>query len=267
MLLNAILYMTLGIFSGTLAGFFGIGGGVILVPALIFFLKLSGDIPREIFMHMVLGTSLACIFITALNSVWSHHKKKNIKWNIFNKLFIGIAIGAIAGGQSANLLSSHTLKIIFAIFLTFIFIKMCFQMKPRPQGYQPHFLLYTLVGSGIGFKSSILGIGGGAISIPFLNWTGLKMKKAVGISASIGLPISFFGSLTYIYNGFSYPNLPEYSLGYVYLPAFLGIVSTSSIFARLGVRLSHHVSQEKLRKSFLVLLLVIILKTYYGIFY
>lgn len=266
MLLLIFIYIFLGVIAGTLAGLFGIGGGVILVPALVFCFELL-HIPQDVLMHLALGTSLSCIFITGLNSAWTHQKKKNIDWNVFYKLLWGIIIGTILGGRVASYLSSETLEIIFAIFLTFVLVKMSFKPKEEHIERKVPLLLYWVVGGFIGFKSAILGVGGGTISIPFLTWTGKEMKKAVGVSASIGLPISLFGSLAYIYNGHGNIHLPTYSVGYIYLPAFFGIVSTSSLFARIGARMSHSVSQTKLRYLFLTFLGLTVLRTYYGIFF
>lgn len=265
MLSSIIIYLLIGVLGGSLAGFFGIGGGIILVPALLAsfkYLKFSPDIR----MHLVLGTSLACIFITALNSVWAHQKNKNIKWSIFNKLFMGIFGGTLLGAQVADKLSSSMLEVFFAIFLTFVFFKMCLKEKPKKGTQQVHNFLYWLMGILIGFKSAILGVGGGTLSIPFLIWSGENIKKAVGISASIGLPIAFFGCLSYAYNGYGKEGLPNHSFGYIYLPAFFSIISTSAIFAQIGAKLSHRISHEKLRYLFLTFLFIVLVKTYYGVF-
>ncbi|MGK0367640.1 MAG: putative membrane protein YfcA, partial [Thermoproteota archaeon] len=117
-----------------------------------------------------------------------------------------------------------------------------------------------------GIKSSILGIGGGTITVPFLSWSGLNMKKAVGISAAVGIPIAIFGAGTYMFKGLNNPLLPEYSLGYIYLPAFFGIITTSSIFSKMGTKLSQKIPQDKLYRYFALFILIMLLKTYYSLF-
>lgn len=260
--MTLIAYLLLGLISGTLAGFFGIGGGVILVPTLLLCFKFL-NFNNDIIMHMALGTSLSCILFNSLNSTFAHHKNNNVDWHIFFKLLPGIIIGVILGALLSDSLSSRSLEIIFAIFLTAVLIKMSFKLPSNPEQKHINLLTYIVTGSIIGFKSAILGIGGGTISIPFLVWTGKKMKKAVGVSASIGFPISLFGTLSYIYNGFHQQNLPQYSLGYIYLPAFISIALLSTFSTRLGVKLAHSVSQERIRVLFVIFLLVITTKTYY----
>lgn len=259
MFIIIVVSLLLGIFSGTLAGFFGIGGGIILVPFLTLcftYLKL----PNEIIMHMSIGTSLACILVTAMSSVYTHHKNQNVDWAIFNKLLIGIIIGTALGTISASKLSSHHLELFFTVFLFLIFLKMLFQSNSQKSLKNIHTIIYWFVGSLIGFKSAILGVGGGTISIPFLTWSGLQISRAVGISASIGLPIALVGSLSNIYLGLGVKELPPYSLGYIYLPVFCGIIMTSSFFARFGAMLSQKVSQKTTRILFLIFLGLICMK-------
>ncbi len=266
-MLFIIGYLVLGIFVGFLSGIFGIGGGVVLVPILVLVLETIGTNP-EVVMHLALGTSLSCIFVNSLNAVATHRKNNNLDTQIFKKLIIGIIPGSILGSFIAGILSSHTLEVIFAIFLTFVIINMGLKSLKRKEQEKRNLpiLLYAFVGLVIGMKSAILGVGGGTISIPFLTWTGEKMKKAVGVSASIGLPISFFGMLTYIFNGLGNRDLPAYSLGYVFVPAFLGIACTSWYFARLGANISNNISHKKLTWAFIVFLIVITAKAYIQLF-
>ena len=254
-----------GILAGTLAGIFGVGGGVVFVPALMFCFELI-KVPDEIFMHMVIGTSLSCIFVTTMNSSYSHYKRKNIDWKIFQKLAVGVLVGVFLGSMVASFLSSQTLKLLFATFLMLITVKMWTGFKVEPQSRKIHIIWYWIVGTIIGFKSAILGIGGGTISVPFINWTGKKMKEAVGVSASLGVIISSIGTVTYIYSGYGNTLLPEYSFGYIYLPAFLGITSMSSIFAHVGAKLSDSLPQKKLYKAFAIFMAMIMVKTFYGVF-
>lgn len=258
-----LIYMVLGIFAGTLSGLFGIGGGIIIVPTLIFCFKLM-SLPNELVMHMALGTSLATIFVTALSSVYSHHKKNNVDWALVFRICFGVIIGTAFGAYLADGLSAKALSIIFAIYISLISLKMWIGFNVNGDKKKISNLLNFGVGLIIGFKSALLGIGGGTISIPFLTWSGRSMRQAVGASAALGIPIAFVGSLSYALNGLDNEVLPPHSFGYIYLPAFVGIILTSSFFARLGAALSHRLPQEKMRKGFAFFLMIVAIKTIFS---
>lgn len=255
-----LIYLVLGAIAGTLSGLFGIGGGIVIVPTLIFCFKLM-SFPNEIIMHMALGTSLATIFITALSSVYAHHKKGNVDWNLVSKIGVGVIVGTSFGAYVASGLNGKILSIIFAIYITLISLKMWLGFNLEGQEKNISLWPNIIVGLIIGFKSALLGIGGGTISIPFLTWCGKKMKYAVGASAALGLPIALVGGLSYVLNGLGQELLPKDSLGYVYLPAFFGIILTSSIFAKVGATLSQKLPQEKMRKGYALFLMVVAIKT------
>ena len=256
-----LIYIGLGVFAGLLSGIFGIGGGFVIVPTLLFCFKLLGFPPEHI-MHMAIGTSLSIILVTVTNSMYAHHLNKNIYWRITKKMFFAIVVGAMGGGFVSKDLAAKTLEIIFSVYVSLVSIKMLMDVKVERYLKPTKDFQYWIVGFIIGFKSTILGIGGGTISIPFLTWRGLPMKKAVGISASLGIPIALAGVASYIYNGMKLTNLPEYSMGYVYLPALIGVVLTSSFFARIGAKLSHNLDQQKLKKAFALFLMLIALKIF-----
>ncbi|PIP94687.1 MAG: hypothetical protein COW00_09245 [Bdellovibrio sp. CG12_big_fil_rev_8_21_14_0_65_39_13] len=259
MLLQLLIYLLLGTVAGTIAGLFGIGGGLIIVPILHYsFVKLG--FPKELIMHMALGTSLSTIFVTGMSSVYSHNKLGSIDWVVFKKLLGGVIIGTFIGGRLTGIISGKSLEILFIVYVCVVALKTWIDAHVHPQSKPTSMLIFNLFGFIIGFKSSLLGIGGGTISIPFLTWRGFSMKKSVGISATLGLPIALVGSASYIYNGLSIGNLPEYSVGYIYLPALIGITSVSSLFARFGAKLSHKFPQDKMRKGFALLLVAIAIK-------
>ncbi len=265
MLTIILISLVAGSLAGLIAGMFGLGGGVVFVPTIMFILDFI-HVPSSIYMHMVLGTSLSCIVITTTNSSWSNYRRDNINWTDFKKLVFGLVLGVIIGGVIANHLSSLTLKIFFALFLTFITVKMWMGLKVEVKPRSIADFWYWLAGFVIGIKSSILGIGGGTISVPFLNWTGRSMKQAVGVSALLGVVISTIGSATYIYSGLHINNLPQYSFGYLYLPAWGGISLMSSIFSHVGVRLASRIDNLLLRKLFAILLLFVLAKTYWSVY-
>ncbi|EQC45730.1 sulfite exporter TauE/SafE family protein [Bacteriovorax sp. Seq25_V] len=257
-----LIYIGLGIFAGTLSGIFGIGGGLVIVPTLLFCFKIL-NFPEEYAMHMAVGTSLSIILVTVANSMYGHHKNSNVDWSIVKKIFISIVIGAFVGSFVSKDLAADTLEVIFSIYVVVVSLKMFSDIKVERELKPTSMTLYSVVGFIIGFKSALLGIGGGTISIPFLTWRGQPMKKAVGVSAALGIPIALSGSASYILNGYGNPNLPEYSLGYVYLPALVGVVLTSSYFARVGAKISHRLPQAQMKKGFAIFLMIVAIKMIY----
>jgi hypothetical protein len=210
------------------------------------------------------GTSLAIILVTVTNSMYGHHLNKNVNWNVTKLMLIPMVIGTIIGSSLSKDLSTKVLEIIFSVYVFIVCIKMFMDVKVEKQLKPINKLLYRGVGLIIGFKSSILGIGGGTISIPFLTWRGHSMKKAVGTSASLGIPIAVAGAGSYIYNGLSVQGLPEYSIGFVYLPAVLGVVLTSSFFARVGARISQRFPQKRIKLTFAIFLLIVAIKMFWN---
>ncbi len=258
-----LIYIGLGIFAGMLSGIFGIGGGLVIVPTLLFCFKFLG-FPEAHVMHLTIGTSLSIILVTVSNSTYGHYLNKNIEWSIVKKFLGPLIVGAIAGSFVSKDIAANTLELIFSLYVVLVSIKMFTDIKVERELKETSSVLYGLVGLIIGFKSTILGIGGGTISIPFLSWRGLPMKKAVGISASLGVPIAIAGTASYIYNGLGINGLPEYSLGFVYLPALGGVVITSSFFARLGARISHKLPQQRMKRGFSLFLMIVAVKMISG---
>ncbi len=254
-----LIYLLLGVFAGTLSGLFGIGGGLVIVPTLLFCFKFLG-FSAENAIHMAIGTSLSIIVITASNSIYSHNKRGSIDWKVVKRILIPLIIGTYAGGLVSSKLSANFLEIVFSVYVVLVSIKMFLDVKVDKAQKETSTLLYSIVGSIIGFKSAILGIGGGTISIPFLSWRGFPMKKAVGVSAALGLPISIVGTTSYIISGLKVSGLPEQSLGYIYLPAFFGVILTSSFSAHFGAKLSHKLPQDKMKKGFAIFLSIVAVK-------
>lgn len=241
------LFAILGIFAGLIAGMFGVGGGIITVPFFVaFFIQFGFE--EEIIIHMAVGTSLGCIVFTGISSAYAHSKKNAISYNFLKPLASGIVIGAFLGALFAVQLNGNLLKTIIGIFALLIAIQMSvskdIKLKPRNQtNKEPYF-----VGSGIGFLSSILGIGGGIFSVPYLKASGLPMTSSVGTSAACGIPIAFFGALGYLISGVDNILIPPFALGYIYLPAVIGISLTSILAAKYGANIAHHVSEKMLKR-------------------
>lgn len=255
-MLTLLMYVVLGAAAGTLAGLFGIGGGLIIVPVLVFSFTAQGIAP-EVLTHLAVGTSLATIVVTSISSVKAHHSRQAVRWDWFSGIAIGIVFGTAVGVKTAGMMSGDLLQKVIGVFAIVIAFQMGLGLKPKPGRTIPG--KPGLIGAGgiIGWASAIFGIGGGSLTVPFLSWCNAKMQNAVATSAAVGLPIAVVGALVNIEEGWGHPQLPEYATGYVYWPAFIGIISTSVIFARFGAKLAHVLPPQTLKRIFAVMLLVI----------
>lgn len=251
-----ILYLVLGAAAGVLAGLFGVGGGLIIVPALVFSFTAQA-ISTEVLTHLAVGTSLATIVFTSINSIIAHNKKGAVRWQLFKWLALGILGGTALGAVTASYIQGPTLQKIIGVFAICIAIQMALDLKPKASGKEPSHGLLTGTGGIIGWASAIFGIGGGSLTVPFLVWRNVPMQQAVATSAACGLPIAIAGAFMFAATGWNNPSLPEWSLGFIYLPALLGIALTSMFFARIGAQLAHRLSPVLLKRLFAVFLLCV----------
>ncbi|MBU2953992.1 sulfite exporter TauE/SafE family protein [Marinobacter sp. F3R08] len=249
-------YLALGALAGTLAGLLGIGGGLIIVPVLIFTFGLQGINP-EIIPHLAVGTSLATIVFTSVSSIRSHHKHRAVRWDLFRPMTLGIVAGALIGAWTASLLSGRALELVIGVFVMLVGLKMFFEVVPEPGRDVPGSAGLGVAGGGIGWVSAIFGIGGGTLTVPFLSWCNVRMQQAVGTSAACGLPIAVAGALGNIWTGWQDPALPELSAGFIYLPALIGIILTSVLFACVGANLAHRLNARLLKRTFSIMLLLV----------
>lgn len=252
-------YLLLGSLAGLTAGVFGVGGGIIIVPALIFTFAYLG-FPIEVATHVAVGTSLASIIFTSLASVFGHHKKKSVNWPLAINLSIGMLFGGLLGAFFAHFLPGATLQKIFAVYSFLVAIQMWFSWSPKANWQLPNRLGSSVLGIIIGTISGVFGIAGGSLVVPVLTAYKVKITEAIATSAVTGFPVAVSGAIGYIVMGWKQGELPEYSIGYVYLPALIGIITTSTIFAKLGASLAHNLDPKKITKAFSILLLVIAVK-------
>lgn len=251
-----LIYLALGAVAGIFAGLMGIGGGLVIVPMLVFCFTGLG-FSHEHIMHIALGTSLASIIFTSISSFMAHHRRGAVRWDIVRAIAPGIVTGTLLGAYIAAMLSTVMLKVCFGMFLYYVAIQMLLDRKPKASRQIPGFAGMFATGNVIGIVSSLLGIGGGTLSVPFLVWCNIAVHHAIGTAAAIGLPIALAGSAGYILTGLDVSGLPPYSLGYIYFPALIGIVSASMLTAPLGARLAHWLPVAKLKRIFAVLLLIV----------
>ncbi len=243
--------LLLGAFSGFIAGLLGVGGGLIIVPALLYL--LSGDIAQASLMHTAIGTALAAIVFTSLSSVWAHHQHGAIHWQTFKKLTPTILLGAFSGAFLAKNLSFDFLRIFFAIFEITVALIMWFGISASSHIDQLNKSIWLIAGYIIGLVSAIVGIGGGTMTTPFLVYNQVSIKNAIATSAAVGMPIAIAGSIGFVLAGSDVQSATG-GLGFVHIDALLSIAIASVLFAPLGAKVTHGVDGKKLKKFFALFL-------------
>ncbi len=253
-----ILYVTIGLLAGFLAGLLGIGGGTILVPGLLAIFS-HANIPNYLQMHMATSTALTSIIFTSLIAVYHQQRSFSINWFLFRQLVPGMVVGIIMGALLALLLSTQTLKLLFSLFLFSVAFKLYFHRSPTIK--KEIIVLNTFkkwsIGFFIGIISGLLGIGGGAISVPVFLRLGLSTHHAIATSSACVLLLAILGAITFTITGLHANNLPSGSLGFVYWPAVLGISIGSVLFVPLGTGLGKRIAGNILRRFFAFFLFVL----------
>lgn len=255
--IQMIVFLLLaGSIAGFLAGLFGIGGGIIVIPVTLWVLN-SQQIESEYIQHMAVATSLLVMVFTTAVSAWGHYRKKAINWSVFRNMAPGIIIGSIIGSLLASYISSKGLQIAFIVFAYSIAIKTIIGFKPGSSWHLPKPIGIFGIGSVIGSLSGLLGIGGGVFNVPFLLACKEPIKKAVGTSAALSWSIALFGAISYTYSGLQVDDLPSGTFGFSYLPVAATLIITTTLFAPLGVKISHKISSKILQIVFGILLLIV----------
>lgn len=249
-------YVIIGIAAGASAGLFGVGGGIIVVPALAIILHILQASPATL-MHLAVGTSLAVIVVTSLSSMLEHHRHGAVLWPVVLKFSPAIIIGTITGAALASKLASDYLKIIFGIIEILIALQLFFNFKPQAERRLPGLTTLSVVGAVIGVISALAGIGGGTMTGPFLNWCNVSIHKAVATSAACGVPIAVAGSVSYFIFGLSHQDVNLAVTGFILWPAFGVIAICSVVAAPMGARLAHRLPTTKLKKLFAVFLFAV----------
>jgi uncharacterized protein len=242
----------------------GIGGGMVMVPFLSMIFLAQG-FPFETKMQVILATSMATIIFTAISSVRTHHAKGAVKWPVVLAMAPGILLGAFIGTRVVATLSTRFLAIFFTCFLFYTATQMLMNFKPKASRTLPGKAGLFGAGGVVGMLSSLVGAGGGFFSIPFLSWCNMALHTVVGTSAALGFPIAVFTTLGNVVQGWGAANVPQPSLGYVYLPALIGIAVTSVLTAPFGARLAHRLPVATLKRIIAILLYLLALKMLHGV--
>lgn len=263
MLSLLLIYLCVGAFAGLVAGLFGIGGGLIIVPVLVFcFEGLAVDAGVQ--MPLAIGTSLATIVVTSISSVRAHHARGNVDWGLVRWMAPGLVVGVYLGVQTVAILPAEFLKAMFGGFALLIALQMGLAWQPKPEREPPAEAGRLLGGGLIGYCSALFGIGGGSLTVPWLAWCNVRMQVAVASAAACGFPIALSGMLSNMWVGYGHPLLPDWSLGFVYLPALAGIVLTSTPMAKVGANLAHQLPAKQLKRGFAIFMALIGLLFIFG---
>jgi uncharacterized membrane protein YfcA len=253
----ALAYLALGAFVGFFAGLFGIGGGLVMVPMLVWMLETQ-HLGGAHVLHLALGTSMAAILFTSLSSARTHHAHDAVNLDIVRRITPGLFLGTLCGALLASRIPALPLTLFFALFVYFSAAQMLLQLKPKAARTLPGTPVISMVGILIGAVSSLVSVGGGVMSVPFMLRHNVPLKQAIGTSAALGFPIALGGTLGYIVTGYAVDApLPDAALGFVYLPALIVLALGSLLTTHLGARAAHRLPLAILRRGFALLLFVL----------
>ena len=251
----AVVLLLTGVSAGFVAGLLGVGGGIVMVPAVSYIImQTQPDVITA--MHSAIGTSLAVIIPTSILSARTHMTLGNVDFSVVRKLALFVFIGACGGAIVARFLDNSSLKILFgALCIIFGFIILIKIIVIRDG--LPKLIFRAVIGGIVGLLSSLVGIGGGSLMVPALTSFGWTMHRAVGTAALIGLVIAIPGMASFVVMGLDMPGRPTYSLGFVWLPGVVCLSATSFFMAAIGAKTADKINRKKLRKIFGIVLSIV----------
>jgi len=259
-ILNHFLFFSscaaIGAVSGFLGGLLGIGGGVVIVPALIVLFDSAGLFDPHSATAIAVATSLACIVFTSISAASAQIRAAMVDWDIVRRWSFFLVIGSFLSGSLAAQLPTLLFRGFIGGFLLFVAFVMLTSWKPSAHRHRPGGVLSALLGTGGGLVSGIAGIGGGNVIVPTLIYFNTPVHRATATSSTLGVPIALAGALGYIISGWEVSPAP-WMLGWVYLPAFFSIMVAAILFAPVGVRVAHRTAPLPLRRAFGVLLVFV----------
>jgi uncharacterized protein len=258
------VYLAIGVAVGFFAGLLGIGGGAVMVPMLVLAFRAQGFATEHV-LHIALATSLATIVLTSLSSVRAHHAHGAVDWKIARAMSPGILAGSFGAGLLAGLIPTRPLAILFTTLVFYAATQFLFDLRPKATRKLPGGAGLFAAGALIGALSSLVAAGGAFLSIPFLAWCEVPLRRAIGTAAANGFPIALAGTAGYVLQGVRAEGLPPASLGYVYLPAFALLAVMSIVIAPYGARLAHRLPLKQLRLVFALVLYALALRMLAGL--
>lgn len=264
---SLLLLLIAGSIAGVLAGLLGIGGGLVLVPTLIFVFDLL-EVPTTVLSHLAIGTSLSTIIATSLSSARAHFGRGSVDVELLRRCAIPTIVGSIGGGVLAGWMSGGVLALLFAIMAVGVSVRMLMPSPPIATEERP--VRKKLVGNLTaitGVLSAMIGVGGGAMNVPLLTTFGVPIHRAVGTSSSLGFVIAVPGTLSFMIAGWSNPDLPSLTLGYVHWLGALCVCSMTITWAPVGAKLAHQLDTRKLKQVFAVFLMFVALRTLWRLWF
>lgn len=264
---SILIFLLIGSVAGLLMGLLGVGCGLIVVPLLALWLPYHGIAPSFV-LKIAIATSLTIVFVTACSSMVAHHRYQRVQWFFIQQYGLTILIGAIIGAGLVHYLNMHTLKFVFGAMIVIIAIYTVWkllltspqtELDPKALNRNYSWRLAIVTGC-IGLISAMIGIGGGTFTVPLLRKLRFPLLHAIGTSAACGILVSLTGLITILIPSYGLKDLPAWSIGYLYLPAFILIAPTSFLFAQLGARVSAHLNAKLMQGLLAAILLIIGLK-------
>jgi uncharacterized membrane protein YfcA len=257
-------FALIGIFAGISAGLLGLGGGLVSVPALLYVFKFYG-MPETHLMHIAVSTSLMAIIVTSFSSLAAHHRGQNVDWQLMKRLSIGLIVGGFLGAYFATLVSSQLLQRVFAVYAFLMSIRLWVSMPVLETSTrllkQPYLFVSSVTFGGV---SALVGMGGGTMVVPYLLMAGQKIQKAIGTSAACAFPIAISGVLGFIIMGQQHQIAGEWQIGFIHWQAFLGLISTSIIFAPLAAKWARNLPLVLLERLFSLVLMAVSISLFFG---
>lgn len=254
-----------GIVAGLLAGLLGVGGGIVIVPVLYHLFTLLG-VDEAVKMHVAVGTSLATIVPTSLLSARSHAAKGNLDKDLLRSLIPALFVGVVLGALISGFVPGLVLSLVFGVIGLLVAANMALRTKPSTLAPAlPGGLARQGIGTTIGTFSTLMGIGGGTLSVPIFSAFNVPMHRAVGTAAAIGIVISIPGAIGFLINGLGVPDRPPLTLGYINLIGFALIVPMTLWMAPVGARIAHALNARLLKQAFAVFLTITALRMLYSV--
>ena len=247
--LEIFLFILVGSFSGVVAGLLGIGGGVVVVSALVYIFEANfGD--SQFLQHTAIGTAFSVMVFTGLVNVFAQSKQRHLDWQVCKKFAPFLVLGVVFGSFVSVGIPQKFLRFLFVLFLYYSSIRMWLSAKKESVERQISKQTFASVGFGIGAFSSWVGIGGGAIMVPFFKWCGLSAHKAIGTSGALTFPVALVGAISYLSAGFSITNPIPHSLGFIYLPCLPILAICTVIFVPFGSKIKAKLSEKTTARLF-----------------
>ncbi len=256
-----LCYFAIGIFAGTMSGLLGIGGGIVVVPALAALFIHFNVMPAALFMKMAIGTSLAIMIVTLMSSIFAHHRRRAVNWPLVKRIFPFLTVGVLVGAVFVRFLPSNFLSHFFSLFLFVIGIQLLIKKGNKnvleiiPEQIPNHYIwFFSFI---IGILSSLLGAGGGTMWVPFFLWKKLAMREAVGTSVACGIIAASIATISFLISGLFIEQTIPWSTSYIYWPAFFGVSVMSVLFAPIGSSFANKLPNETLRRIFAIFMLLV----------